>query len=526
MPHLAEVIAHRPVIMSQDGMVVAGHHKAAEAGARMLRAGGNAIDAAIAASATLAIAIPNMSGLGGDAIALLARGTGEVTSINGSGAIPQAATRDILYARGIKRMPSRGPFTVSVPGVVAAWGQTLERFGTRSLAEVLEPAIELAERGIPLDSVAVAYFNSEEYSELVSQYPKLAVLFGQPNSRQLGQLLRQPACATTLRTLARSGWRCFYSGALADEWLADARSQGVLLKSADLACHETLFGSSITIMWRGKQIHVAPPNSQGLALLAMLGLSEAQHSSPLKDGSDPLFDPTDYLLRKIAAFTLRDRYCADPRRISLPPNLLSAEALATLPFTQSATSSSHSTGDTSTLVVLDSEGNAVSWVQSLFESFGSGIACASHGIVLHNRAMLETLDDHPIKGLRPGYRPFHTLCPAIATSSQGVELAMATPGDHGQPQTLFQVLKRHYEQRLDIQTAIEWPRIRHDEGNVAMLEDRCPASWTSLLEATGWVVKRVGNWSRLMGGVCAIKKENGILMGGADPRRSSYAVSA
>jgi gamma-glutamyltranspeptidase len=425
------------------------------------------------------------------------------------------------------KLPARGPVTVSVPGVVAAWGQALERFGTRSWEVVLQPAIELAERGIPSDRSAVAYFNGQDYSELVTHFPKLAMLFGPPGGRFLGERLKQPAAAASLRTIAMHGWRSFYSGPLAEAWLSDAQAQGVLLTGNDLKCHETLFENSIWIAWRGKQVHVAPPNSQGLALLAMLGLSQAQPSPPPSDGSDPLLDPVAYLVRKNAAFKIRNIYCADPRRIAIPDHLLSHEALSKVDLGASFKSSSVvPTGDTSTLVVIDSHGNAVSWVQSLFESFGSGVVCLAEGIVLHNRSMLETLDDHPVKGLAPGFRPFHTLCPAIVTTSRGVDLVIATPGDHGQPQTIFQVIRRCYEQELDIQTAIEWPRLRHDEGQIAMLENRCPKGWDDLLKSVGWRVQRVGNWSRIMGGVCAIGKTGSLLMGGADPRRSAYAVCA
>ncbi|WGD51095.1 gamma-glutamyltransferase [Bradyrhizobium sp. CB1650] len=182
-------------------------------------------------------------------------------------------------------------------------------------------------------------------------------------------------------------------------------------------------------------------------------------------------------------------------------------------------------GDTSKLVVVDAAGRAVSWVQSLFEAFGSGVVCQNHGLVLHNRAMLERLDDDPMRGLRGGFRPFHTLCPALVTGNGGVELAIATPGDHGQPQSLFQVVRRHFDQGLDIQSAIEWPRLRHDAGRDVMLERRCPPTWDSALSKAGWAVKRVDGWSRVMGGVNAIRRMEGQLFGGADPRRSSYAIA-
>ncbi len=260
-------------------------------------------------------------------------------------------------------------------------------------------------------------------------------------------------------------------------------------------------------------------------MLGILALSEVQPAPPLSDGSDPLIDPIAYLARKTVAFAMRDAYCTDQRRIRVPPDLLSPDRLGKLALKAGPAMSIAGGGDTSTLVVVDAAGRAVSWVQSLFESFGSGIVCPNYGLVLHNRSMLERLDMDPVHGLRGGFRTFHTLCPALVTGAGGVELVIATPGDHGQPQALLQVIRRHFEQGLDIQSAVEWPRFRHDDGREIMLESRCPSNWNDALIKAGWTVKRVDSWSRLMGGVNAIRKKDGLAMGGADPRRSSYAIA-
>lgn len=528
LPFAPPSLAHRPVVMADRGMVVAGHHRAAEAGVAMLRAGGNAIDGAVATAATLAIAIPFMNGLGGDCIALYAQSPDKVTAINGSGAVARAASVAEIRRRGHAAMPMRGPLPVSVPGFVAAIGQAAERFGTLPFAQLIEPAIALAEEGVPIDASAQAFFNGPVYAALARDFPALAAMFGAPGGRTLGQRLKQPAAAQSLRRLARDGWRAFYEGSFARSWLAAARDEGVLLDGDDLARHGTEFPPSLSIAWRGRHVHAAPPNSQGLALLAMLGLAEAQPAAPPRDGSDPLIDPLAHLLRKAKAFALRDAYCADPRRIALPNDLLHPDRLAAIELDGTARAEARAGGgDTSTFVVVDRHGAAVSWVQSLFEEFGSGIACLEHGIVLHNRAGLERLDDDPVRGLKGGYRPFHTLCPALVTGPDDVVIAIATPGDHGQPQTLAQVLRRHLEQGLDIQAAVEWPRLRHDTGPEVMLEDRLPPSWDAVLAGSGWRPRRVGPWSRLMGGVNAIVRQpDGLLMGGADPRRSSYALAA
>lgn len=509
-------------------MVVAGHHRAAEAGAEILRAGGNAIDGAVAAAATLAIAIPFMNGLGGDAIALYAPPGGDVSTINGSGAVARGASVAEYRRRGISEMPMRGPLSVSTPGFVAAIGEACERFGTMPFAQLLEPAIALAEEGVPLDAAALGFFNGPVYAELAQTYPGLIAMFGGPGGRALGQRLKQPAAAQTLRRLARDGWRTFYTGPLAEAWLKAACEAGVLLDGRDLNEHRTNFSAPLSVPWRGRKVYAAPPNAQGLALLAMLGLSECQPAPPPRDASDPLIDPQAHLLRKVAAFAMRDAYCSDPRRVSLPPDILEPARLASIDLVTGADAAARTGGgDTSTFVVVDRAGGAVSWVQSLFEEFGSCVACPDQGIVLHNRAGLERLDDDPVHGLRGGYRPFHTLCPALAIGPDGERVALATPGDHGQPQTLHQVLRRQVEQGLDIQAAIEWPRLRHDTGREVLLEDRCPPTWDATLAQSGWVPRRVGPWSRLMGGVNAVlRRPDGLLMAGADPRRSSYAIPA
>ena len=238
-----------------------------------------------------------------------------------------------------------------------------------------------------------------------------------------------------------------------------------------------------------------------------------------------MFDPLDYLAQKRAAFAARDRWCADPARVDLPDDLLHPAGLQRLAAEAPTRPPVSGGGDTATLVVVDRDGNAVSWVQSLFEEFGSGVTCPDHGLVLHNRARLERLDGDPVRGAQAGMRPFHTLCPAIVTREGGVATVLATPGDHGQPQSLYQILRRLDRQGLDIQQAIEWPRIRHDAGDTVLLEARCPPEWDARLAEAGWRVRRVEAWSRLMGGANGIlRAPSGLLMGGADPRRSCYAM--
>ena len=405
------MITHRPIVMSDAGMVVSGHHKASEAGATVLRDGGNAIDAAVAASAVLAVAIPHMNGLGGDAIALHrdAR-SGRTFAINGSGCAPRSLSPQVVLEAGHERMPMRGPFSVSIPGLVHAWEAVLAQFGTRPLATLLGPAIALAGVGVPLDPVLTEYFNGRDYERLASEFPALSQLYGAPGDRRLGVRLRNPALSGTLAEIASGGAATFYSGDIGRRLLADIRKQGVRLDADDFASHQTLIGEPLSVAFAGRRLHVAPPNSQGIALAIMAGLTDLKREEA---GSVPPVRPADFLARKQRAFGSREEIDDCSLRSGPLPELTRAYLRGLSQVACPAARSSTHGGDTSTLVVLDGRGNAVSWVQSLFEDFGSGIVSPSTGIVMHNRLSLQGLRPDEPWPLRGGRRPFHTLCPAI-----------------------------------------------------------------------------------------------------------------
>jgi gamma-glutamyltranspeptidase len=526
--------SHRPIIFSNDGLVVSGHHRASEAGAAVLRAGGNAMDAALAASAALCVALPHMNGLGGDCIGLYYDAARrEVTAINGSGAAPAQATVEHLRAAGLTSIPPRGVWPVSVCGLVRAWQDCFDRFGSGRVTfdQLLEDGIALAQQGGEVDVSLRDYFHSEDYAARVAESPLLARWYGQPATQTVGQRLPQPLLATTMAQIAAYGAEVFYSGDIARRLVEDLQAQGCLLQRSDLEAHRTRFEPAPSVPFQGRRLHVAPPNSQGVALAMLAGLWQVLHE---RGEAEQVLDAALYMRIKSLAFQIRDHYAIDGARnvadgspdlaqwlgdeglcrlLDMPGNVLDFEARS-------------GGGDTSTLVVIDKWGNAVSWVQSLFEDFGSGVVSPSTGLVMHNRLYLETLDEDPRHGLRPGIRPFHTLCPALLVGEQ-CEMAIASPGDHGQPQSIFQVLLNVYVQGMDLQAAVEAPRVRHDTGTQVMLESRLPQVWSDAVQALGLTPRDVGPWSRLMGGVNAIQRHpEGVLMSGADPRRSCYAVAA
>ncbi len=511
--------------MTRRGLVVAGHHAAAEAGAQVLRDGGNAMDAAVTAAAALSVAIPFMNGVGGDCFALwFDRRRGEVAAVNGSGGAPAAATIEAYRARGLDAVPHRGPLSISVPGAPHAWAEALRRFGTVPLDRALAPAIRLAGEGLPLDRVLRDFLNGPVYADLAVRFPSLVAQFGAAGGRRLGEVLSQPDLAKTLRALAREGMAVLYGGALGETLATDAATEGALLTREDLAAHETLVQAPLRGEYRGHAVLASPPNTQGIAfalLLTLLGHAERAGA--------PGDDLGRFLRLKRRAFALRDRHLGDPALAGDLQPLLSAEAVARLlasgDVETGGVASGPAGGDTTTVVAMDAGGNAASLVQSLFEEFGSGVVSRRTGIVLQNRLQLASLVPGGPNALGPRRRPFHTLCPALLVRDGACRLAIATPGDHGQPQSLAQTIVHLLAHGMDVQEAIEAPRIRHDAGDEVMHESRVDAARLALLRDLGYRLRDVGPWSRLMGGVNAVYCPDGVVrMGGADPRRASYAI--
>ncbi|NIR31457.1 MAG: hypothetical protein GWN84_19525, partial [Gammaproteobacteria bacterium] len=408
------------------------------------------------------------------------------------------------------------------PGAPAAWAEALERCGTIGLERALRPAIALAGEGVPVDLVLSDFLAGPTYAALCADFPALSGIFGPPGETPPGEILYQPALARSLEAMARDGVEAFYGGAVGAALVEDL-GPGALLDTRDLAAHRTLFQTPLGVDYRGHRVLSAPPNTQGIALLLLLGgLAFA------RDDTEPFL--ARFMRIKEQAFAVRDRCLGDP---ALAPDLaplcepaplarLAAGGAVGPPGPRSAPAG----GDTTTVAAVDAEGNAVSWVQSVFEAFGSGVVSERTGIVLQNRLSLASLHPDGPNALAPGRRPFHTLCPALVLRDGACRLAVATPGDHGQPQTLAQVIVNLLDRGMNIQEAIEAPRIRHDGGTALMHESRMDPQALAPLHASGYELEDVGPWSRLMGGVNAIHiLDNGVRLGGADPRRASYAIA-
>ncbi len=434
------------------GIVVAGHVSAAEAGRDQLAAGGNAVDAAVAAAAVLAVVCPYACTIGGDLFALILNGeSGSVVGLNASGAAPAKATEE-LYADGI---PRTGPLSISVPGFVAGLGDMCRRHGTRGLAELLAPAIGLARAGFPAHSQHVQ--NARSRAELLAADPAAARLFlpgGAPPAE--GDLVRQPELAESLAAIAERGVPAFYEGEMARRMAEAVAAVGGVLTADDFGRHQSLWQSPMAINFAGHEVSTMPPNSYGLTLLLQLLEMQA--------GGIGVVDPTsaEFVLRGLKArrnaYRVADGVIGEPATLEVPARELLAAAIGSgLAPGRGSPAESRDRG-TSCVVVIDERGNAVSLIQSVSAPFGSGIVAPGTGILLNNRmAGFSAKPGHPNR-VGPGKRPAHTLAPCLVTRGGKAIMAIGTPGTVGQTCTLAQIIARILACGEDIATAIASPR--------------------------------------------------------------------
>ncbi len=526
---------HRPTTLAARGIVAAPHYLAAEAGLDMLKAGGNAVDAAIAANAVLQVVFPLACGLGGDLFALLwdAR-TRRLHGLNSSGRAPRVATIERYRAIGYERMPPFGIHTVTVPGCAMGWGMLTERFGRLGLARSLAAAIAYAEEGFPVGPALHAALTRMDTQPHTHASFRAHFLPGDVIP-PVGSLARAPALARTLRILALRGVRDFYTGELAEHIAAFFAREGGLLALEDLAAHATEWVEPLAVPFAGLEVYELPPNTQGVTALQMLALTD---DLPL--GESPLAPETVHLAveAKKLAFADRDAYLTDPEAMTIAPeSLLAREHLAKrralLDPTRAAPSVAPGIfdGDTIYLCAADADGNVVSLIQSNYSGFGSGLVVEGTGIALHNRGAYFSLDPAAANALAPGKRTLHTLIPSLALRDGRPALAFGTMGGDGQPQTHLQVYTALQRYSLGIQAAIELPRWiqgvePRGEPERLRLEGRFPPATVQALRTLGHRVEVLAPWDRLMGyaqGI-VVDHERGVYVGGSDPRAEGIAA--
>jgi gamma-glutamyltranspeptidase len=567
-PRAQQNATWRPVVLSDNGMIASGHALASEVGIRVMRSGGNAIDAALAAWAVQGLAEPEMTGLGGDMFILiyLAK-TGEVKFINGTGFAPMAATVDFYKSKG--GLPSDGPLSVSVPGAVGAVEHAARTYGTRPLAEILAPAAELAERGFPISqSLAGALRSNSEKLAKVSSTKR--IWFNGDRPLEMGERVVQKDIAATLREIGANGSAAFYEGAIAQKFAAYMKSTGGLIEAKDLASYKTHEDTPIHINYKGIEVYECPPNSQGFVMLQALNILEAMNVRYMRHNSAPYLHAVTEALK--LAFADRNRWVGDPRHVPPIPmrELLSKEYAAArralidpdrasvgevpagdprqrttsqpvayavpqpapdLTRVAEATEDGHTTY----LTVVDKDRNMVSITSSLLSLFGSGHVVEGAGFFLNNRMAYFGLDADDVNVLKPGKRVRQTINPALALKDGKPYMAFGTPGADTQPQAQMQFFLNVVEFGMNVQQALEAPSIV----STGFRSSYYPHNAAGTLQAPSTLAKHVLDELAAMGhkldltnarGVGSVKAiiihpRTGVLMGGVSPTRDSYVMA-
>ena len=579
----AQTSTWRPVVLSDTGMVASGHALASEAGIRILKSGGNAVDAAVAAWAVQGLTEPEMTGIGGDMFMLIyIAKTGEVKFINGTGVAPMAATVDFYKGKG--GLPQDGILSVSVPGAVAGAELAARTYGTKSMAELMAPAVELADRGFPVtESLAGAIRSSREKMSPSAK----AIWFKGNEPLGMGDRVVQKDLAVTLREIGAKGSTAFYQGPTAEKFAAYMKAQGGLIDQQDLAAIRANEDTPIHINYKGIEVYECPPNSQGFVMLQALNILEGMNVRYMRHNSAPYLHAVTESLK--LAFADRNKYVADPkftpnlprremlskdyatarRALIDPDKAIAGEAPAGNPrpavaptgassyahrasvdrsagkqpaYAAAQPSPDGSTvlqgvedGHTTYLAVIDKDRNMVSVTSSLLSLFGSGHVVDGAGFVLNNRMAYYGLDEDDVNVLKPGKRVRQTINPALALKDGKPYMVFGTPGADTQPQAQLQFFLNLTEFGMNVQQALEQASIV----STSFKSSTYPHPAEGTLQVPASLPKHVLDELAAMGhkldirnvrGVGSVKAivihpRTGVLMGGVSPTRDSYVMA-
>lgn len=537
-----QITTGRPVTMGPKGMVTSPHSLASQAGVDVLRAGGSAVDAAIATSAALSVLYPHMTGLGGDAFWLIHDAkTKSVRYLDGGGRAAATGTLDWFRSRGHTEVPFRGilPATLTTPGAVSSWAEAHAAYGRLPLARNLETAIGYARDGFPVTE-RVAGFIELVAADLAPHAETMAIFMPHGKAPRAGSLLRNPGLARTLESVAAGGRAGFYEGEVARELARFAREKGGFFTETDLAAQTARWGEPIRGTYRDVTIYETPAPTQGFAVLEMLNLVEPfeLHKREFRGA-----DHAHLLVQaKQIAYHDRDRHLGDPRFTDVPMERLISKRYAderrslidparALPWDKVPSYGSLS-GDTVYIATVDAEGNAVSLIHSLYGVFGSAVVAGSTGVVLQNRSAYFSLDPAHPNRLEPGKTPLHTLIASLGFRNDKLWSVVGCMGADGQPQIHLQTYVNLIDYGCNIQEALESPRwlsgrfALGDARDTLHIEARFPEATLRELERRGHVLNRWGDWHELAGHAhgIVIDPESGVRYGGSDPRSDGAAI--
>jgi gamma-glutamyltranspeptidase/glutathione hydrolase len=511
-----------------NGMVATSQPLASAAALRVLQDGGNAVDAAVSAAAVLSVVEPMMTGIGGDMFALVyMQQVGKPVALNGSGWAGSKATIDFFKDRKLDKVPASGMHSVSVPGAVGGWCKLHQRYGKVPLSRILEPAIEYAEKGYPVSDIIAAQWRETEAT--LRQTPDAARNFLiDGRAPRHGQIFKVPELGRSLKLIAEGGRDAFYRGPIAKQIVEFSDKNDGLLTLSDFADYDAKWVEPISTNYRGYDVYEVGAQTQGLVPLEMLNVLEGYDVKSLGHNS------VEYLHliieAKKLAFADRDAYLADPDKVHVPVTRLISKEYASerrqlinrnraMP---SARPGIIENGDTVCFSVVDKDRNAVSFINSLFASFGSGLVAGETGVVLQNRGALFELDPRHPNVVAPRKRPFHTLIPAMVLKDGKPLFSLGVMGADMQPQGHVQVLVNLIDFGMDVQQAGEAARVRHLEGGVALESSFVDEVRRGLVHKGHDLISAVGVWGGYQG--ILIDQKTGVLMGGSDPRKDGLAI--
>ena len=560
----------RPTVVAQHGMVASGHPLASEAGMRILKAGGNAIDAAIATWAVQGEVEPGMTGLGADMFILYYDAkSGAVKFINGTAWAAQAATIEFYRSKG--GIPDEGPLSSSVPGAVGGAAYAVKTYGTKSLAEILAPAIEIADGGYPVSESLAAGIRSAR--DKLAKYPSSTKIYfrdGQP--AQMGDVIKNPDLARTLRTIAAGGAEPFYRGAIAKHTVAFLKANGGIFSDADFADYQPYEDAPVHVNYRGTEVYECPPNSQGFVMLEALNMLEGYDLKSMGRNSVPYLHAITEALK--LSFADRNAYVGDPkfvpnipmaqllskeyaaaRRTQIDPNrAIVGEPAPGDPRAMRATTAPQAYASprtaptdvhpfdpneilnlTTYLAVVDKDHNMVSITSSLLSGFGSGLVVDGAGFVMNDRMRYFYLDPKDVNALQPRKRTRQTINPAMALKNGKPWITFGTPGSDTQPQTQLQFFLNVAEFGMNVQEALEQPTVisnsfrdsysPHEVKGQLLTPAMLPQSVKDGLAAKGHrldirSVRGVGSVKAIL-----VDPRTGVLMGGVSPTGDSYVMA-
>lgn len=523
--------SRRSNVMGFNGVVATSQPLAAQAGLDVLKAGGNAIDATIATVATLCVVEPCSTGIGGDAFALIWSAQDQkLYGLNASGPAPQGLTAVLLREKGHQTMPTLGALAVTVPGSLRGWEAALTRFGTMGLDSLLAQPIDYAQNGFPVSQrIARAWQKSTE--KMAAHEDSRRVWLPDGRAPNPGERFRNPEFAATLKTIAAEGIEPFYQGALGQQIVACVQAAGGILSMNDLAGYEAEWVEPLKLDYKnGYSFYEIPPNGQGLTALIALNMAKKLDMASFEYGSADYY----HMLMEIMKLAFADAHAfiCDPRQTNIPLAGLLSDSYAAARLAQidpqlaqpplAGNPSKH--GDTVYLTVADNEGNMVSWIQSLYMGFGSGLTAGTTGIQLQNRGANFTLEEGHPNQVAPGKRPFHTIIPGFITKNGQPWSSFGVMGGFMQPQGHLQVGLNLVEFAMDPQSALDAPRFNWLQGMKFGLETAVSPQVRADLGKRGHQFHPLEQPHFGGGQVIVRDPETGVLIGGSEPRNDGAAV--